>query len=168
MANFERIDNIEKLSAFEHLINRTIDSISHCQLSHDNKPDLENDGDLEIKFSDNIVLTLTIMSDGESIDASIESMIIPDRIQELNLYWQKVELTKEKFIHLVGSRLVDIESIVDIFEHYKVLSGVRFTFSTSDSLIYLNNGDNAKIYLNDDTVILQKDKDFKTEIISIK
>lgn len=170
--NFTIIDHIDHLKAYKSFIGKSVSSISHCQYFYNNEPDCEADGDLEIKFDDESVLTLSIKGDGESMIARAESLNIPDSFTIENndtCSWKRILLNCEpEWENIIDLNLVDIESMVDhwVDQKQKVLSGCRFTFSNGYFIVFCNVGDNARFTINDLSLV-EKLEGVETKFISI-
>ena len=132
--DFTLVDHMDHLKAFKGFIGKTVMAMSHCKYYYNDKPDSEADGDLEIKFIDGSVLTLSILGDGESIVAKAEPMSIPESF-EVNdnntCSWRRILLNNEPaWRDVVGTKLINIESMIDHWKDLKqkVLSDAGFLF----------------------------------------
>jgi len=170
--NFTLTDHIDHLKAFKIFIGKSVCAVSHCQYFYNGKPDSEADGDLELKFDDESILTLSILGDGETMIAKAEPMNIPDSftIEDNNkCSWKRISLNnKTKWKDIIGVNLVSIESMVDhwIDQRQKVLSGCKLTFSNGYYIVFCNAGDNARFTINDLSLV-EKLEGVETEFISI-
>ena len=168
---FELIDDTDKLKAFHGFIGKTLEQIRHYKVYFNNES-TDDDGDLELKFTDNTFLTFSIQSDGESITANAEPIKkIPtfEVSDNTKCTWKKILLNKdEKWNKVIGLKLIKIESIIDYFKKIKskILSGVRLSFEKDNYIIFINYGDDAKFSLNDDSIV-ETIKDIETTFESI-
>ncbi len=170
--NFTLINHIDHLKAFKHLIGKRVSEISHCQYFYNEQPDDEADGDLELKFEDGSILTLSIMSDGESMIAKAEPLNVPESfiIENNNTCsWKRILLnSKLGWNDIIGDNLISIESMIDhwVDPKQEVLSGCRLKFSNGHFIVFCNAGDNARFSINDLSLV-EKLEGVETRFISI-
>jgi len=141
-------------SALESILGKQLVELSRCQYLFNNKPDNEDEGDVELKFKDGTTVTLFILSDGESVGAKSIPMEIPapfDLDDDSHCSWKHLPLsTDEPWSKLVG---VPVTKAVAIFDKYKksnaeVLSGWKLIFDGIGYLCYFNCGDNGQLLFN--------------------
>ena len=170
--NFTLIDHMDHLKAFKNYIGKTVMEISHCKYFYNDEPDSEADGDLEARFDDGSVLTLSILGDGESMVAKAEPMNIPDSFiidDNSTCSWRRILLNEEPvWKDVVGAKLTDIEAMIDhwIDLKQKILSGCRLSFSNGHFIVFCNAGDNARFMINDLSLVEKLDG-VQTKLTSI-
>lgn len=124
---------------------------------------LADDGDVELRFHDGSVITLSLLSDGQSVGASTEAVRVTQSFSLDNegaCLWQKLALSDvEPWRALVGAKVTRISAFVDNYGsgQVAVLSGWLIAFGKFGYLCYGNIGDDSKLLYNanlpqDDTV----------------
>ncbi len=130
---------------------KVISFISRGDLLIDGVENNEDMGPLEIEFSDGSVMTISLVSDGESVEYSI-SQHKSEKILCQNCEWERVVLSYEQpFSQAVGMRVLGTNTLLfgtNDDEDF-VIAGYRLKLENNNILVYYNAGDFAKIYWND-------------------
>lgn len=150
-------EHSKDFEAIQTRIGRLVYSLSHDLYFFNGTPDEEDDGSLEISFSDSTFLTLRLASDGETVKATVEALplIEPFYIDEgAHCSWQRIVLTDDKPWSIFrNSRMVAIDALIDRWQklpsNNESVTGWVLRFETGNFITYWNCGDNAKVFFNE-------------------
>lgn len=115
----------------------------------------EDSGSLEIVFSDSTFLTLSLASDGGSVNAMNTALTIPEAF-ELNdgsrCSWEREILSNmSPWSALQNSYFESVDAIIEYWHNpsdHVVINGWVLRFDTGDFITYWNNGDDSVIAFN--------------------
>lgn len=156
MTNFKQTEPYRKhFAVFPRLIGHALLSLARDQYVFNGQADDECDGKLELTFDGDLVITLGIAPDGESVVANPEPLTIQEPFNiddESRCEWQRVELiAHEPWSFLRGRPLSKVQAVVDhwtIAEQSKqYVAGWHLWFG-DDFVGYHNFGDNGKVLFN--------------------
>ena len=148
-------EHAKDFEAIESRVGRLVCSLSHDLYYFNGVPDDEDEGSLELAFSDSTFLTLRLASDGESVKATVEalSVIEPFDIDDgAHCSWERFNLMDEQPWSIFrNSRLVAVDAHIDrwLKSNTEAVTGWVLRFETGDFVVYWNCGDNAKISFNE-------------------
>ena len=136
-------------------VGKTVASLCRDRYFFNGVPDDQDEGSLEVAFSDSTFLTFSLASDGESVHASIEPLYItePFEIDEgAHCSWERIFLTNDRsWSKFKGSHLTAVDAVVDRWHKpsgHESISGWVLRFDRGGFVSYWNCGDDAKIALN--------------------
>lgn len=115
---------------------------------------MDDCGDLQWRCSDASLLSMFLLSDGESVGTDHQPLHLPPTF-ELDP-GQRCEWRAEDLLatlgagHLAGQLITDVAALIDTWPHLgtSILSGFRVCFEHGDFLVYYNQGDDAVAQLN--------------------
>ncbi|MGC5699132.1 hypothetical protein J4P02_02890 [Pseudomonas sp. NFXW11] len=135
------------------LLGKRLSLLLHNQYYFNEERDLRDIGSLEWRFGDREVLSMYLLSDGERVGADLLPSDTPDSFEiepNQTCSWKRENLLAGlSATRLENTRICAVEGILDSFNGQEPwLAGFRVTFETNDSLIYLNQGDDAVVLIN--------------------
>lgn len=115
---------------------------------------MDDCGDLQWRCSDASLLSMFLLSDGESVGTDHQPLHLTPAF-ELDP-GQRCEWRAEDLLatlgagHLAGQLITDVAALFDTWPHLdtSILSGFMVCFEHGDFLVYYNQGDNAVALLN--------------------
>jgi len=152
--NFIQHDRTETARILISQIGKRVINISKIEYHFNEELPKEEDGEIEIQFEDGKRYAFEILNDAENIDINLKELVVPEAFEISNenfCRWEKKSLFElKKYAQLQNEILEKIEVIKDYFDNRKecVFAGVRLTFSNKDKLHFINEGDEARFYLN--------------------
>ncbi|UST81484.1 hypothetical protein [Pseudomonas siliginis] len=125
----------------------------HDQYYFNDEKGLGDIGSLEWRFGEGEVLSMYLLSDGERVGADLFPSDTPAPFEiepNVTCSWKRENLLADlSATHLENTKICAVEGILDSFNGQEPwLAGFRVTFETGDSLIYLNQGDDAVVLIN--------------------
>jgi len=128
-------------------------ALLHDQYYFNDKKELGDIGSLEWHFGERELLSMYLLSDGESVGADFLPSDTPISFEiepNVTCSWKRENLLAVlSATHLENTKICAVEGILDSFNGQEPwLAGFRVTFETGDSLIYLNQGDDAVVLIN--------------------
>lgn len=135
------------------LLGKRLSVLLHDQYYFNDEKDLGYIGSLEWRFGEHEVLSMYLLSDGEGVGADLLPSDTPASFEiELNVtcFWKRENLLAGlSATQLENAKICAVEGVLDSFNGQEPwLAGFRVTFETGDSLIYLNQGDEAVVLIN--------------------
>lgn len=141
------------LQSARSLLGKRLSVLLHDQYYFNDEKDLGDIGCLEWRFGEGEVLSMYLLSDGERVGADLLPSDTPASFEiepNVTCSWKRENLLSDlSAIHLENTKICAVEGILDSFNGQEPwLAGFRVTFETGDSLIYLNQGDDAVVLIN--------------------
>lgn len=135
------------------LLGKRLSVLLHDQYYFNDEKDLGDIGSLEWRFGEREVLSMYLLSDGERVGADLLPSDTPASFEiepNVTCSWKRENLLAGlSTTHLENTKICAVEGILDSFNGQEPwLAGFRVTFETGDSLIYLNQGDDAVVLIN--------------------
>lgn len=135
------------------LLGKPLKCLLHDQYYFNGERSREDIGSLEWHIGDRETISMYLLSDGESVGANLAPLDIPvsfDLGDGDFCSWKREDLLAQvSAAHLVGTRIREVEGILDFFEDQQPwLAGFKVTFETGDFLIFLNQGDEPAVFFN--------------------
>ena len=135
------------------LLGKRLSVLLHDQYYFNDEKDLGDIGSLEWRFGEGEVLSMYLLSDGERVGADLFPSDTPAPFEiepNVTCSWKRENLLADlSATHLENTKICAVEGILDSFNGQEPwLAGFRVTFETGDSLIYLNQGDDAVVLIN--------------------
>ncbi len=137
------------------IVGKTLTKLSRSQYFFNDEPDDEDEGDAELVFSDGSVITLFILSDGESVGAESTAMRIPDAFEagdDAKYSWARLSLTDESpWSSLIGCEVTEVRTVFDKYTRLNAynLSGWKVVFGKCGYFGFFNCGDNARMFFDE-------------------
>ena len=137
----------------QSLMGKRLSVLLHDQYYFNDEKDLEDIGSLEWRFGEQEVLSMYLLSDGESVGADLLPSDTPSSFEiepNATCSWKRENLLAGlSATYLENTKICAVEGLLDSFNGQESwLAGFRVTFETGDSLIYLNQGDDAVVLIN--------------------
>lgn len=146
------IKHFRDIEAIRCCVGKVVCSFSRDRYFFNYEAKDEDEGSLEISFSDSTFLTLRLANDGDSVLADTAALSIPEPFdidEGARCTFKKVELTNtEPWAVFNGTRLVAADAVVDRqvkLGKHETISGWVLRFENGHFVTYLNCCDNAKI-----------------------
>ena len=135
------------------LMGKRLSVLTHDRYYFNVEKDLGDIGSLKWRFGERKVLSMYILSDGERVGADLLPSNTTASFEiEPNVIcsWKRESLLAGlSATHLENTKICAVEGIIDSFNGRDPwLAGFRVTFETGNSLIYLNQGENAVVLIN--------------------
>lgn len=135
------------------ILGKRLSVLQHDQYYFNDEKDLGDIGSLEWYFGEQEVLSMYLLSDGESVGADLLPSGTPASFEiepNMTCSWRRENLLAGlSATHLENTTICAVEGILDSFNGQEPwMAGFRVTFETGDSLIYLNQGDDAVVLIN--------------------
>ncbi|MGE8405783.1 MAG: hypothetical protein ACN6QH_01905 [Pseudomonas sp.] len=135
------------------ILGKRLSVLQHDQYYFNDEKDLGDIGSLEWCFGEQEVLSMYLLSDGESVGADLLPSGPPASFEiepNMTCSWRRENLLAGlSATHLENTTICAVEGILDSFNGQEPwMAGFRVTFETGDSLIYLNQGDDAVVLIN--------------------
>jgi hypothetical protein len=155
--DFQLMDNHRRhFAVFARFIDQPLQSLARDRYVFDGKPDEDDDCSLEIRFSNDGVITLGVASDGQSVQANSDPLTIQESFTldcGSRCEWQRVELTASTpWSRLRGRRLSRVEAMVETWtsgnQTMRYVAGWVLWFG-GDFVSYCNFGDNGQVLFNE-------------------
>lgn len=130
---------LKKISRFDYLVN--------------GKKNEEHAGPVQLEFHDDSILELDLVADGESVQFNWKEREVVS-IEDLKADWFRIELSERKpFSNLCDERIVNSDLLLfgaqeDKQEEMRI-AAFGFLFEKGNTLVYYNDGDDARIYVNE-------------------
>lgn len=167
--NFTEVEKkyLEIISSIKH---KELKKLSHCQYLINDQVAGDDFGDVELQFEDGTIITLFILSDGQSVGAKYGSMEIRNSFylsDKSKCSWQRVLLTELKpWSLLTGESVTEVAAIFDrlLKQETDILMGWKITFGKSGYLCYFNNGDNGMLLFNQEPPQMKDIETFSEQI----
>ncbi|WDG40774.1 hypothetical protein PUP72_19260 [Pseudomonas synxantha] len=144
---------VRDLQNARSLLGKHLSELLHDQYYFNDEKNLEDIGSLEWRFGEREVLSMYLLSDGERVGADLLPSVTPASFEiepNATCSWRRENLlTGLSATHLENKKVCAVEGILDsLYGQEPWLAGFRVTFETGDSLIYLNQGDDAVVLIN--------------------
>nr|WP_306456120.1 hypothetical protein [Pseudomonas flavescens] len=135
------------------LVGKRLSVLLHDQYYFNDEKDPGYIGSLEWRFGEQEVLSMYLLSDGQRVGSDLLPSDTPASFEiEPNVpcSWKRENLLAGlSATQLENTKICAVEGVVDSLNgHEPWLAGFRVTFETGDSLIYLNQGDEAVVLIN--------------------
>lgn len=135
------------------LLGKRLSVLLHDQYYFNEEKYMGDIGSLEWRFGEREVLSMYLLSDGERVGADLLPSDTPVSFEiepNATCFWKRENLLAGlSATHFENTKICAVEGILDSFnEQEPWLAGFRVTFETGDSLIYLNQGDDAVVLIN--------------------
>ncbi|VVO18482.1 hypothetical protein PS718_04017 [Pseudomonas fluorescens] len=135
------------------LLGKHLSELLHDQYYFNDERHLGDIGSLEWRFGEREVLSMYLLSDGERVGADLLPTDTPPSFEiepNATCSWKRENLLSGlSATHLENKKICAVEGILDsLYGQEPWLAGFRVTFETGDSLIYLNQGDDAVVLIN--------------------
>lgn len=135
------------------LLGKRLCVLLHDQYYFNGEKCLGDMGFLEWRFGEQEILSMYLLSDGESVGADSLPLDTPVSFEiepNVTCSWKRENLLKDlSATHLESTTICEVEGILDTFNGQDSrLVGFRVTFETGDFLIFLNQGDEAAVLIN--------------------
>ena len=148
----ERISH--DLTQAQSLIGKTLAGVRNVQYYFESEKVTDDIGDIEWRCTDGTVVSMFLLTDGESVGADTLPAEVPlafDLQVGERCSWQAEDLLSSLTAnHLVGENIASVQAHVDchINYGYKVLSGFKVAFESGEFIVYYNCGDDGAALLN--------------------
>ncbi|WP_065873924.1 MULTISPECIES: hypothetical protein [unclassified Pseudomonas] len=144
---------VRDLQNARSLLGKHLSELLHDQYYFNEEKNLRDIGSLEWRFGEREVLSMYLLSDGERVGADLLPSDTPASFEiepNATCSWKRENLlTGLSATHLENKKVCAVEGILDsLYGQEPWLAGFRVTFETGDSLIYLNQGDDAVVLIN--------------------
>jgi len=140
------------LNNLKALIGNNLLSIFNNQCFINGKPTLEDIDNIEIKCTNGVLVSIYLLSDGESVGSDFLPLEPDFSFEHENMIFRfaRNDLSISlKLTHLIGKSIVNVQGIIDTYyNNYELLIGYKIIFDTSDYLVFYNGGDEGKLILN--------------------
>ncbi len=136
-------------SIINSIIGKTILSIARGDMLIDGMENEDDHGPLEFQFTDGTVLTLELISDGESVKYTITKRL-PSKLIGQGSEWNRIVITDSNpFLRAIGSKIAETDNLLfSANGSNSTISGYGIKLKNKNFIIYYNAGDFAKIYWN--------------------
>jgi len=143
---------IQDLANARLLVGKRLRLLSHQQYYFNGDKEPSDTGPLEWHYGDQVV-SMYLLSDGECVGADPLPFETPEAFELESgaiCSWKNEDLLAGlSAVHLVGQLIHEIEGIVDTRSHHAPrLVGFQITFETGDFLVFLNQGDEGVVLVN--------------------
>lgn len=142
------------LDAVSQCVGLALSGAARSRYVFDGEPTEDDFGELELRFSGGLAVTLYLAPDAESVRAGVRQLQLPEpfNIDESGggrCEWERVDLAAEpRWSELVGRRIIAVDAVIDGRvgdPGYEFLTGWRFRFVPEGSFLYFNAGDDAAV-----------------------
>lgn len=135
------------------LVGKRLRGLMHDQYYFNGEKSLGDVGSIEWRFGEQEMISMYLLSDGESVGADLFPINTPDSFEiepNATCSWKREDLlTVLSAPYLEGQRICELEGILDSFNGQESrLVGFRIEFESGDFLIFLNQGDDAVMLVN--------------------
>lgn len=135
------------------LIGKRLSALMHDQYYFNGERSLEDVGSIEWHVGEHEVISMYLLSNGESVGADAFPIDIPaafDIEPNVTCAWKKENLLAAlSASHLEGETICEVEGMLDsLHGQAPQLVGFRIQFESADFLIFLNCGDDAAVLVN--------------------
>lgn len=135
------------------LLGKQLSDLVYYQYYFNHEKYLGDIGSLEWRFGEREVLSMYLLSDGERVGADLLPTDAPtsfDIEPDATCSWKMKSLfTDLSASHLQHKIICEVEGILDSLNGQETwLAGFKVTFETGDTLMYLNQGDDAVVLIN--------------------
>ncbi|MBV1815289.1 hypothetical protein KTT58_21360 [Pseudomonas viridiflava] len=135
------------------VLGKRLNVLLHDQYYFNGEKILGDIGSLEWRFGEQDVLSMYLLNDGERVGADLLTSDTPASFEiepNVTCFWNRENLLAGlSATHLENAKICEVQGILDSFNGQEpCLVGFRVTFDTGDSLIYLNQGDDAVVLIN--------------------
>jgi hypothetical protein len=133
--------------------NKILEKISRFDFLIDGQENEEDAGPVQLMFTDNSILEIDLIPDGESVEYKWKGKGEVEE-EDKKTDWFRIDLTdKEPFSQLQKMKILDYDQLLfgtveERLESF-VVAGLGFLFENGMSLVYYNAGDFAKVYVNE-------------------
>lgn len=143
----------QDLRSARSLVGKRLSTLLHHQYYFNGERSLGDIGSLEWHFGEQEVLSMYLLSDGESVGADSLPLDAPVSFElepNVTCAWKRESLLESlSATHLESTKICEVEGILDTFKGQdSKLVGFRVTFESGDFLIFLNQGDDAVALIN--------------------
>ncbi|MBD9517447.1 hypothetical protein [Pseudomonas sp. PDM22] len=135
------------------LMGKRLSALWHDQYYFNGEKHPGDVGFLEWCFGEGEVLSMYLLSDGESVGADslpLDTPVFFEIEPNASCAWKRENLLAGLSAdHLEGAIVRDVEGVLDTATGQEPrLVGFRVSFETGDYLVFLNNGDEAAVFIN--------------------
>ncbi|NMY72430.1 hypothetical protein HBO31_28760 [Pseudomonas sp. WS 5414] len=135
------------------LVGKRLSALMHDQYYFNGERSLGDVGSIEWHFGEQEVISMYLLSDGESVGADIYpiSTLVSFEIEPgVTCAWKRENLLAAlSASHLEGEKVLEVKGILDALNgQVSRLVGFRIEFESGDFLIFLNQGDDAAMLVN--------------------
>ena len=137
------------LTKLEDAKGKVIVSIARGDLLIDKIENEDDQGPLELIFSDGFILTLGLIPDGESATFTWNNSV-PEKITDQNCEWERIFLTNSQpFSSALNDIVIEVDTLLlGDSESSDSIAGFGLKLEKENTIIYYNEGDFSKIYWN--------------------
>ncbi len=146
-------DCIETIKSIQNCIGKTVMEIARVQTYLNDQEDEDGFGDLEIKFVDNLYLSLVGNGDAETIKADNKKVTEPKsfNVSERDIIsWRRVILNEEEsWQKIIGQTLYSVE--IELKKYRNIgdqITACSMHFNTDFVTFYETNSDSNKFFVN--------------------
>ncbi len=144
---------VQDLNSARLLVGKRLSVLMHDQYYFNGEKSLGDVGSIEWRFGEQEMISMYLLSDGESVGTDLFPINTPDAFEiEPNAMcsWKRENLLVAlSASYLEGEKICEVEGILDSLNgQASRLVGFRVEFESGDFLIFLNQGDNAVMLVN--------------------
>ena len=142
------------LAQVQKLVGKTLAGVRNAQYYFESEKVTEDIGDIEWHCTDGTVVSMFLLTNGESVGADTVPVEVPQAFDlgaGERCSWQAEDLLSSLAAnHLAGENIASVQAYVDchINSNYQVLSGFKVTFESGNFILYYNCGDDGVALLN--------------------
>ena len=136
-----------------HIQNKSLVRISRFDYLFDGIENEDHSGPVQLEFLDGTVLEMDLMPDGQSVEFTWKDIqIITEEDKKSD--WYRIDLSDKKpFDRLIRKSVKTSDDLLfGTFNEKKEemsIAGFGFQFENGHTLVYYNDADNAKIYVDE-------------------
>ena len=144
----------QDLSHARSLVGQRLRELSHDQYYFSDEKNVGDIGSLEWRCDDLAHVTMYLLSDGESVGADLSALEIPEAFElddASSCSWRRENLFASLSVpSLEGKVITEVHGVIDVASDQTAsLVAFKITFETGDYLIYLNQGDDGAVLINE-------------------
>ncbi len=142
------------LAQAQKLVGKTLAGVKNLQYYFASEKVTDDIGDLEWYCTDGTVVSMFLLTDGESVGADTFATEVPQAFElgaGKRCSWRTEDLLSSlTAAHLAGENIASVQAYVDchINSNYQILSGFKVTFESGNYILYYNCGDDGAALLN--------------------
>jgi hypothetical protein len=135
------------------LVGKRLRGLMHDQYYFNGEKNLGDVGSVQWLFGEQEMLSMYLLSDGESVGADLSSINTPNSFEiepNATCSWKRENLLAVLSASwLEGQKVCEVEGILDSFNGQESrLVGFKIEFESEDFLIFINQGDDAVMLVN--------------------
>jgi hypothetical protein len=141
------------INAINSAIGKQITQFSHIQYSFNGIPEEVDYGPIEFQLMDNVILTMKLAGDGQSVIATnMQLEVVQGFILEGGgqCKWERINVRNIQGIQVINLRISSIEALIEERKKIKdeILRGWIVYLENGNYLCYYNEADEAKLLVN--------------------